>query len=61
MKRDLRFSVRPVSDDFISGKFALKLIAELAKVLLICLIIFGVMMFILTDPLGIAAPSLNKP
>jgi len=56
MRRDLRFPVRFAVDDFSGGKFALKLIAEFAKVLLVCLIIFGVMLFILTDPLGVAAP-----
>lgn len=56
MRKDLRFPVHFAGDDFSGGKFVLKLITELAKVLLICLIIFAVMLFILIDPLGIAAP-----
>ncbi|MDQ3062637.1 MAG: hypothetical protein M3R14_07200 [Acidobacteriota bacterium] len=56
MRKDLRFSVRLAEDNFSGRRFVLKLIAELAKIFILCLIVFAVMLFILTDPLGIAAP-----
>ena len=60
MRRNLRTPLH-FPNEFSGEKLVLNVIAGLAKVLLICGIVFAVTMFVLIDPLGVAAPHSKTP